>query len=101
MTGATVLLAGLPESGKTTYLAALFHLLRMQAPNEAGLALDDLPDNRDYLREVETTWLRFEPLGRTAVPVPGSLSIPVRRGGGAFVLSIPDGRGEGFWQLWD
>jgi hypothetical protein len=101
MTDATILLAGLPESGKTTYLAALFHLLRMRAPNKAGLALDHLPAARDYLMEVEAAWLRFEPLTRTATPVPGSAAIPAKRGGDSIVLSIPDIHGEDFEHLWE
>jgi Double-GTPase 1 len=98
---ATVLVAGLPESGKTTSLAALFHLLRNGAPNEAGLALAELPEEREYLMEVESVWLRFEPLERTVAPSPGQLAIPATRGGESVTLSIPDVRGEDVEHLWE
>lgn len=99
---ATILLAGLPESGKTTYLAALFHLLRRQALNEAGLMLPALPDQRDYFMEVERAWLEYEPLERSRHASPRGAALPLRtRDGGDFSLSVPDVTGEDFNNLWE
>jgi hypothetical protein len=94
-------LAGLPESGKTTYLAALFHLLRTQSPNAAGLGMAELPDGHEYLMEAESAWLRFEPFVRTVEESPGSLIVPLERDGERTQLAIPDLRGEDFEHVWE
>lgn len=101
MSDTTILLAGLPDSGKTTYLAALFHLLRAGIENSAGLTMEQLPEERDYLMEVESAWLHFEPLIRTVATVPGRASISTTRGADLLTLSIPDIRGEDFEHLWE
>ncbi|HEX8101198.1 MAG TPA: hypothetical protein VF533_01165 [Solirubrobacteraceae bacterium] len=101
MSQTTLLLAGLPESGKTTYLAALFHLLRTQTTNVAELSMPNLPEDRDYLMEAESTWLRFQPLTRTVAAAPGAATIPLVRDGRDIQLSLPDVRGEDYEHLWE
>lgn len=101
MPSRTVLLAGLPGSGKTTYLAAIFHLLRTGSANAANLVMPELPEDRDYLMEAESAWLRLEALTRTVTASPGGATITVVRDGAHVQLSIPDIRGEDYEHLWE
>lgn len=55
---------GLPESGKTTFLAAFWHTLGIpDVPN--ALTVVRQPTNREYLNKIANKWLRFEEVGRT------------------------------------
>lgn len=94
-----LLMAGLPESGKSTYLAALYHYVR-NAPR-ANLTLTEAPPERDYLIEIEETWLRLEQFERSRHPVPKSIDLALRHGQSEFTLSIPDIKGETYSDLWE
>lgn len=88
---------GLPRSGKTTFLAALWHLI------DAGevatkLVLDRLVGDHQYLNAIVEAWRRCEEVPRTSMAAEADVSIHVhepatqRRA----VLGFPDLSGESF-----
>lgn len=94
------LMVGLPASGKSTYLGALYYLLRKGA--DPRLSLVELPEERDYAQELEETWLRFRPFERSNLPAPRPLNLALTGGeSGSFEFSIPDITGESYDELWE
>lgn len=87
---------GLPASGKTTYLAALWHLI------EAGEATVDLELLRatgdlTHLNEIAEAWRSFRPIERTSQTGDIDVSMQVRsRDGAEADLLFPDLAGESF-----
>jgi Double-GTPase 1 len=89
---------GLPGSGKTTYLAALWHLIDA-GEADTKLVLDRLVGNQAYLNRIVEAWRRCEEVPRTSMGAEEkSLSIHVHeRGTGTkAVLAFPDLSGESF-----
>lgn len=94
-----LLMMGLPDSGKSTYIAALFHGLR-QATD--GLSLRHLPEEREYLLTLENRWLALEPVGHSAYPTPRQIELPIKDSKGrALDVNIPDVNGEEFGDAWE
>jgi hypothetical protein len=90
---------GLPESGKTTFLAALWHLI------EAGevttqLTLDHLEGDREYLNTIAECWRQCEKVPRTsgAGEVDVSILVHEPKTGRRAKLGFPDLAGEAFRQ---
>jgi hypothetical protein len=96
-----LLLMGLPESGKSTYLGALFHGLK-ETPQD-GLSLSAMPAERDYLIELERHWLALRPLERSRHHGPKAVELPLRDDGNnqAFRLLVPDIVGEDYEGAWE
>jgi hypothetical protein len=96
----SVVMVGLPASGKSTYLGALFHTLKSGAD---GIQMDGLPVERDYLIELERDWLSMKPLGRSAHHGARNVELPlaVPDQGGSLTLSVPDVVGESYQQAWE
>ena len=59
-----IVLCGLPSSGKSTFLAALGHLLTTDELPTA-LSLKELPGSREYLIYLARKWVKFEEIERT------------------------------------
>jgi Double-GTPase 1 len=96
----SILMAGLPESGKSTYLGALYYLLRAAA--DPRLRLLRPPAERDYLQELENNWLRFNAFERSRHPAPKQVDLELGgQGREASELSIPDVTGESYNLLWE
>ena len=90
---------GLPGSGKTTFLAALWHLL------DAGevstrLVLDKLVGDHSYLNAITEAWRRCEEVPRTsmATETQATIYVHVPATGSKVVLRFPDLSGESFKQ---
>lgn len=89
-----VVMVGLPATGKSTYLGALFNALKDDGSE--GIRLQALPEERDYLIEIERAWLSFTPLVRSSLHGPRNVEFslilddPKR----ALTLKIPDIVGE-------
>ena len=88
---------GLPRSGKTTFLAALWHLI------DAGevstkLVLDKLVGDHQHLNKIVEAWRRCEEVPHTSMAAEVSVSIHVREQstGRAAILGFPDLSGESF-----
>lgn len=96
----TALMVGLPESGKSTYLGALYYLLR--TGRDEALKLSAEPSEKQYLQELENNWLRYQPFERSRHP--GALAINLDLAGshlGEIALGIPDISGETYSHLWE
>lgn len=93
---------GLPESGKTTYLAALYHTLRAEEGIRTGMALRVQPKEREYFHEIETVWLSFAPMPRSRHSEPKDARLELTDTDAQEIdLSIPDVSGETFDALWE
>jgi len=99
--GSRLLLIGLRGSGKTSFLAALWHLI------EAGelptaLRASELQPDREYLNRIRDSWLKFEPVGRTSLRSQEVISLVLRdaTSGAAIDISLPDLSGELFRLQW-
>lgn len=90
-------LIGLPETGKTTYLAALWHVLCSQ--EVAGSLVNvRLQGDQGYLNSIRERWSKVETLDRTT---PGSephvsMILADENGKNEFEVCIPDLSGESF-----
>jgi hypothetical protein len=95
------LMLGLKGSGKTTFLAALWHLLEA-AETTTRLRLSRLQADREYLNDIRNSWLSFEEVGRTTLRVPQHVSVSLEdmttRDG--IELSVPDLSGETYSIQW-
>ena len=88
-------MAGMPKTGKSTFLGAFYHVLEVgRAPS---FELEVLPSERRHLEGLRGRWLRVESEGRTssASPVRNELNLRSREGG-RLVLRWPDLSGEYF-----
>jgi hypothetical protein len=95
-----LVMVGLPESGKSTYLGALFRTLSAAPPEGLHLARD--PEERDYLLDLERRWLSLTPLERS--PHHGgrevTLDVATGRDADELTLVIPDVVGEDYLDAW-
>ncbi|HST32933.1 MAG TPA: hypothetical protein VLJ80_05370 [Solirubrobacteraceae bacterium] len=97
-----ILMVGLPESGKTTYLAALYHTLRSVTGEQTSMRLRQAPAERQYFHEIEEIWLRFEPMPRSQHREPAKAGLELLDPSGEEIdLEIPDVSGETFDALWE
>ncbi len=91
------LIAGMPDSGKTTYIAALRYLL---ASNETAtvLQLTRLSADEKHLNKLEEKWLACEKVPHTASRSDTWVTFHIRdkASGAEAELSLPDLSGEAF-----
>lgn len=93
-----LLFVGLPRSGKTTYLAALWHALEDQS-SSTTLRLNHLSGDRTYLNLIVEAWRAYVPVPRTTQT--DDTTVVLHLAGesfGDFTLSVPDLGGEAFDQ---
>jgi hypothetical protein len=97
----TVVMLGLPMSGKTTFLAALWHQLESSEISTAFVA-ERLQPDREYLNSIRDSWLAFEEIRRTSLLGERSALLHLQHVAtkAQFDLSIPDVAGERFAQQW-
>ncbi|WP_343724063.1 hypothetical protein [Herbaspirillum huttiense] len=93
------LIAGMPNSGKSTFIAALRHLL-LAKQVDSKLEITELSDEEGHLSRLEEKWLACETIDRTKPATEGwvQLKIMDTETKIASELSIPDLRGEAFEQ---
>ena len=93
---ATVVMAGMPKTGKSTFLGALYHVLETEAAQ--GVTLDILPEARQHLEGLRGRWLRVEREDRTPKVSPVLNELQLRLQGDEARLSVrwPDLSGEYF-----
>jgi Double-GTPase 1 len=97
---ALTLMVGLPETGKTTYLAALYNLL-----DEGGgvLVLDRLAGDTSYFNRIRSEWQKCEPTVRTTSATK-TAAPPVYlrdKDGRVTDLRVPDVSGESYNEFWE
>jgi len=97
-TSANLLFIGLPGSGKTTFLAALWHVLSDRS-SATSLKLTKLGGDRAYLNQITKEWRECSQVLRTNLQAEQVVVLHLDgEGFGAFDLSIPDLAGEAFKQ---
>lgn len=95
-------IAGLPDAGKTTYIAALWDIIKRRN-TELELQFTTNPDNATYLNEIWDYWVSMKKIERSKNPVPDDITINVKRktDGEELILDIPDFMGEQFQRVID
>jgi hypothetical protein len=87
-----VVFVGLPESGKTTYLALVFRAITMELTGD--LKLGTFNDDRVYVNEIAETLAACERAVHTEVEQHEQLRVSLVSSSDSFVLRIPDMSGE-------
>ncbi|MDN7752664.1 TRAFAC clade GTPase domain-containing protein [Burkholderia gladioli] len=92
-----LVIAGMPESGKSTFLIALRHLLIFHEVQTALIATR-LSDFEKHMNELEEKWIACEPVKRTKQAVEEWVSLHVRRREDSTEaeIMVPDFSGEAF-----
>lgn len=93
----SLLFTGLPNSGKTTYLAALWHVIEAQI-GQTKLKLKRYSGDRAYLNHITQAWRGCMPVPRTRLQTDVTTVTLHLEGDsfGEFTLSVPDLSGEAF-----
>ncbi len=92
---AGVALLGMPGTGKSTFLAALYHLLTEDLPDLAAKLLRQ-PGQRAYLESLRAAWLAGEEIGHTSRDDGELVELYLRLGERDLAFAIPDIPGECF-----
>lgn len=98
----SIVAIGLPESGKTTFLAALWHLITNQKV-QVRLSLVKLAaEEAAYLRSIASRWVQAKKQDRTFQSGNKTVKLTLKsEGGDEFNLTFPDIAGEAFSQMWE
>lgn len=98
-----LIMMGLPKAGKTTLLAALWHLVESKEIPNSSLRIDHLDGDRTYLDQIRKQWQDCVELDRTDSDTTQSVAMRLlpARGGVPFVLHIPDIAGETYASQWE
>lgn len=98
----SITICGLPGSGKTTFLAALWHLVTSREVSTA-LTFDTLRDgNASHLNEIASRWRNAIKQDRTPVGSDRRVSMRLLSREGKHVrLTFPDVSGETFRRMWE
>lgn len=89
---------GFPETGKTTYISALWQYLKDS--NNSNFKLDVMPDNREYLETNSEIWLTCEPVPRTISGNSEKITLSIEVNQNKKIdLTIPDVAGESYKQI--
>jgi GTPase SAR1 family protein len=96
-----LLMVGLRGSGKTTFLAALWHYLESAEINDR-MKLPQLQPDRDYLNSIRNSWLSLKPVGRTSLRLTGTVSMTVTdsQTDKQTTITLPDLSGELYGTQW-
>lgn len=91
---------GLPEAGKTTFLAALWHVTeREEVPG--SLRLEKISENAKHLNAIKNDWLTFTRVVRTVRGQEQSATLWLRDESGVIgEVIFPDLSGESFQDAW-
>lgn len=96
----SVLLSGLVDAGKSTWLAALWQVFETDGFDSA-LALAAYLGDQRYIVELNRRWTRCQPFERTPIKSPGTVEVTLRDAEGSEArLEIPDLSGELFQEHW-
>ena len=97
---AVVVAAGLPDSGKTTYLGALSYVVGANEVDTA-VTLARYQANEGYLNVVKENWLSFTPVSHNPRrSAPEIVTLSLNFGGATYGLVFPDIAGEVVEDAW-
>lgn len=96
-----VLLIGLPATGKTSFLAALWYLVQ-HSQVVSRLRLEKLEGNSKYLNQISQAWAAYEPVPRTSIDSETVVSMLLKdtQTSRTVTLTFPDLSGELFTVQW-
>ena len=100
MNNQNILLCGLPSSGKTTFIAALWYQLFNKEISTILPMGDRLPSNREYLNDLSNKWCRFQDMARTRISEEKEVELYLKNGKEEFKLRVPDMSGETWENIW-
>jgi hypothetical protein len=95
------ILIGLPATGKTSFLAALWYLVQHeQVPHR--LTLERLEGDNKYLNQISKSWVQCQPVPRTPTDSEKIVSMILKdtASGNTLTLAFPDLSGESFSLQW-
>jgi hypothetical protein len=97
-----LLAMGFPRVGKTTFLAAFWHLLTSEEVKDS-LVLAELQPSRDHLNTIATLWRQWKDIPRTTLPKERVVTVNVLLPGQdqVFELAVPDASGEAFKRIFE
>jgi double-GTPase-like protein len=95
------LLIGLPNTGKTSFLAALWYMVG-QSGIHCGLGLEKVEGDVRYLNQIRDAWAKYKPVPRNKADSEQAVSMWLRNHESGLVgrLSFPDLSGEAFRSQW-
>lgn len=97
-----VVVLGLPSSGKTTFLAALWHLVTANEVESALTLVSLKAGEAAHLHALAERWLRAQEQDRTRHSGNRTVTMSLRAGDAPeFQLSFPDVAGESFQLMWE
>jgi Double-GTPase 1 len=94
-----IVVIGVPDSGKSSFIAALSHILEFKEI-ETDLTLVRMPDDAKYLHEMRSDWETCKPFERTKAGVHAIIFNLINKEGQEVDLSFPDIAGEEFDKQW-
>src|SRR6266849_5109955 len=102
MTERSMIICGLPASGKTTFLAALWHLVSSREV-ETALRFESLRNGDNaHLNALADRWRNAKVQDRTAIAANRLVSMNLLDGSGNCVrLTFPDLSGESYRRMWE
>lgn len=101
MTQHTVFMAGLPDAGKTTFIAALWHLIFSKTADTL-LRFDTVEGiDTQHLTDLRNEWLKAKKPARTKFAMERTAVLKLKNAAGdKLALSLDDLAGEGFRRMW-
>jgi hypothetical protein len=95
------LLIGLPGSGKTSFLAALWYMVN-RSGEECELQLEKLEGVSKYLNEIRDAWLQYKPVPRNQALSEKfvSMRLKSRKTNAGIQVTFPDISGESYRFQW-
>jgi double-GTPase-like protein len=93
--GPLVALVGMPDTGKTTFVAALWNLIQDPTAN-SSIRLKLLPKEAAYLNEIQKAWIGGRIVGHTSRGSGELIRLDIAVSGRDVVLELPDASGESF-----
>lgn len=101
MSKRSVVVLGLPGSGKTTFLAALWHVVSEKEVPCKLTYVSLQTDNIEHLHEIASQWRAAKKQERTAQGGDKLVSMILKaEGGDPQTVTFPDVAGEAFLQMW-
>jgi len=95
-----LLLMGLPASGKTTFLAALWHVVE-STEVESSLRAAMLPADTTYLNSIREAWLSCSKMPRTTQSTTPHVTMELETNDDRLLtLDVPDLSGESYRSQW-
>ena len=98
----THLMIGMPRTGKSTFIAALYHVVESGQVSDS-LQLVDLGEDRKYLVELRDQWLGCEEFDRTKLGEEQVVTLKLRdiHSNQQVEVVLPDASGEDFRDQWE